>query len=336
MFDLQYFVNGLAYQRKIDAITAARGRVDSISGSIFNNKLYSVYDWKKEPKESIEELLRDRALQIREKYSYIRLMFSGGYDSYTVLKTFYDNNIHLDEVIVKMTGYQDDNLNSSAGLEYRMLTVPLMKHFEKLMPKTKFKLEHSNNSLFLDNYELFFERSGLHPYLRFPFDVDIFEKPHDNQKSIWLYGDLDPDISIIDNKICAVLWDTSNIELYTNSLTGISFFTHPDFPQLHAKQCHLMKNYFIQNNLLDKINDFNTKREIKNTTSRYHTNLHKLHDMGKAQGAIGGLGMKHKLTYQNLSDDYKKKWRNFFSYKILNSATIFQLQFGVKVFETEI
>ena len=50
---------------------------------------------------SLNELYRQRAQQLRDKYDYLILYFSGGADSYNVLRSFIDNGIKLDEVCVK-------------------------------------------------------------------------------------------------------------------------------------------------------------------------------------------------------------------------------------------
>lgn len=49
----------------------------------------------------LKELYKQRALQLREKYDYLILNYSGGSDSWTVLNTFLENNIKLDHVFVK-------------------------------------------------------------------------------------------------------------------------------------------------------------------------------------------------------------------------------------------
>jgi hypothetical protein len=64
----------------------------------FNDTVYGSYDWTHEPEESLSELYRQRAQQLREKYDYLVLWFSGGADSTNILNAFIDNNIKLDEV----------------------------------------------------------------------------------------------------------------------------------------------------------------------------------------------------------------------------------------------
>ena len=46
----------------------------------------------------ILELYKQRALQLRDKYDYLILAYSGGADSDNILKVFQQNNIYLDEV----------------------------------------------------------------------------------------------------------------------------------------------------------------------------------------------------------------------------------------------
>lgn len=49
----------------------------------------------------LDTLYKERAIQLREQYDYLILYFSGGADSYNILRTFLDNSIQLDEVCVK-------------------------------------------------------------------------------------------------------------------------------------------------------------------------------------------------------------------------------------------
>ena len=66
----------------------------------YYDKEFASSDWKTEPKKSLKELYKERAEQIRAKYAYLILAFSGGHDSTQVLETFYYNNIHIDEILL--------------------------------------------------------------------------------------------------------------------------------------------------------------------------------------------------------------------------------------------
>ena len=82
----------------------------------FNDTIYRSYKWDQEPKESLSELYRQRAQQIREQYDYVVLWFSGGADSTNILNAFIDNNIKLDEVAsyvnYEATGDRFNHLNA--------------------------------------------------------------------------------------------------------------------------------------------------------------------------------------------------------------------------------
>ena len=92
-----YRVGDLKFYSKLEAAHAHEKSGNRISWE-FNDAVYSSYDWKSEPTESLQELYRQRAQQIRDKYDYIVLWFSGGADSSNILNSFILNDIKLDEV----------------------------------------------------------------------------------------------------------------------------------------------------------------------------------------------------------------------------------------------
>jgi hypothetical protein len=61
--------------------------------------VFGAQDWSIEPAESLLDLYKKRARQLREKYDYVILAYSGGSDSTCVLHSFIDNDILPDEVI---------------------------------------------------------------------------------------------------------------------------------------------------------------------------------------------------------------------------------------------
>ena len=92
-----YQVGDLKFFSKLEA-AYAHERLGLPMRWNFNEAVYSSYDWKTEPTETLEELYRQRAQQIRDKYDYIVLWFSGGADSNNILNSFILNDIKIDEV----------------------------------------------------------------------------------------------------------------------------------------------------------------------------------------------------------------------------------------------
>jgi hypothetical protein len=64
----------------------------------FNEAVFSSYDWTVDPSESLPELYRQRAQQLRDEYDHLVLWYSGGADCNNVLNSFIDNDIKIDEV----------------------------------------------------------------------------------------------------------------------------------------------------------------------------------------------------------------------------------------------
>jgi len=115
---------------------------------VFNDNVYDSIDWRNPSNISLTELYRLRAQQLREKYNYLILSFSGGGDSTNILDSFILNNIHLDEVVVywprKRTANKyvpsvdTDPRNFSSEWDY--LIEPKLKWLESAAPRTKITL----------------------------------------------------------------------------------------------------------------------------------------------------------------------------------------------------
>lgn len=115
---------------------------------IFNDDVYEKYDWSKPIEESIESIYRRRALQLRETYDYIILHYSGGADSGNILKTFVDNNIFVDEIVLQVVEPDRKNLNdydrSARNLygEVEFVAIPEVQRIQNyLSPNTKIRIQ---------------------------------------------------------------------------------------------------------------------------------------------------------------------------------------------------
>ena len=127
-----YRVGNDKYYSKLEAIEA-HTRTGIHPHWDFNEAVYSAYDWTVEPKETLEELYRRRAQQIRDQYDYVVLWYSGGADSDNALHAFIDNDIKLDEV-VSYTNY------NATGDKFNFLNGEI---FNVAIPKIeKLKAEH--------------------------------------------------------------------------------------------------------------------------------------------------------------------------------------------------
>lgn len=110
-----YDVGGMRFNDKVQAL------LHSNATGIFpkfccNDEIYSCYNWAVEPIETLEALYLKRALEIRSSYDYLVLHFSGGADSANILETFINNNIPLEEILLRMPlKTVDKNINNTSA-----------------------------------------------------------------------------------------------------------------------------------------------------------------------------------------------------------------------------
>lgn len=108
---------------------------------------YMSLDWTKEPHGDLDFWYAERARQLRDKYDYLILSFSGGADSTNILNTFVNNKIHLDEVVCcypsdiisKLYDSFDANDKSPDNImfEYKMAAEPRLMELAKTNPEIK-------------------------------------------------------------------------------------------------------------------------------------------------------------------------------------------------------
>jgi len=94
-----YQVGNKIFNHKIRALQEAT-RTNQQVHWFFNTEVSSNMDWQTSSRIPLDQIYRLRAQQLREKYDYLVLFFSGGADSTNILQSFVNNGIKLDEVVV--------------------------------------------------------------------------------------------------------------------------------------------------------------------------------------------------------------------------------------------
>jgi hypothetical protein len=261
-----YRIGDLKFYSKLEAIEM-HSKTGHHPHWDFNESVFSSYDWTKEPAEPIAELYRRRAQQLRDSYDYIVLMFSGGADSTTVLRSFLDNDIKLDEAVSYMsydaTGDKDHFFNAEIfrvsipvaeqlktqypWLKHRIidLTELIVDYYDKNQNKFDWIYEmnmcFSPNSTSKESLPLKIKEWAdiIHSGKKFCV-LWAHDKPrimHENGKFLFKF------IDIIDN--AATVKSMSGQQPYTDEL----FYWTPDLPEILIKQGHLIKNYLSAPNV---------------------------------------------------------------------------------------
>jgi hypothetical protein len=259
-----YTVGDQKYHNKIQALIEA-----SKSGAHphwdFNEAKFSKYNWGIEPSQDIRSLYRQRAQQIRDQYDYIILNLSGGSDSATVLYSFINNGIFVDEVIVRHpeSGLKDlkattnTNIAENAYSEWEYAAKPLLAWLKNKSPATKITVHDYAKDLLDPDYDLdwvFVGRDYLHPGIikRYAYDLhehkNVYEK---NARVCVLFGIDKPRICIDKGAYWLYFLDiqantaVSEVKEFDN-ITTEYFYWSPDLPELVIKQCHMIANWFEQ------------------------------------------------------------------------------------------
>jgi len=69
---------------------------------MYHEDVFSNFSIEKLGKLPLDFYYKQRALQLRDNYDYLILNYSGGSDSHNILMTFINNNIHLDQITVRL------------------------------------------------------------------------------------------------------------------------------------------------------------------------------------------------------------------------------------------
>jgi len=254
-----YDQNGNKYSTKIDAVNSGQD-----TQLYFFDKEFDNVPWKIEPQESLKELYRIRAQQIRDEYSYVILAYSGGIDSTNILETFYYNNIKIDEILMVGSFAQDshygDDSNHNGELYYNAF--PLLK-----------KLELNNTKITVVDYSKLFEQninnfslskqntwekevsawySAHHWYWHDVFDTLNVKR---RKKVALIYGIDKPHLHNDENghftrftDLCILDYGTSTFFYDQNTkLQKVNFYWDPAAESIIRKQVHTISRFRKEN-----------------------------------------------------------------------------------------
>jgi hypothetical protein len=245
---------------------------------IFNDRVFQSYDWTVEPEETLDQLYDRRARQLREKYDYLIVSYSGGADSHNLLMAFVRQGLHVDELLINLfekAGKQfidfDPNNHSAknAGAEHYLQTLPRLKEIQPLIPKTKITLVDLSDFIFEfmesagDASWVLTKREGINPagITRFNYlHLAEVRKRFDKEKSICLIVGIEKPRTIIKNgQLMLMFIDRAanqitvaeHLREYTNT-TAEFFYWSPDCVPLMIKQGHIIKKYLSANPLMQQ------------------------------------------------------------------------------------
>lgn len=256
-----YKVNGQIYSNKFDAVMAAKETGAEVDWYFYDD-VFSKLDWTKEPSQTIDELYRIRAQQIRDRYDYIIVFCSGGADSNNVIRTFLKNNIHVDEVVglAPMSGLKNWNFDpknvheSNTISETKFALLPLLNEIATANSKIKVTINDFFEEMtnYNDDDWLYRDCGTIVTTLTSHF-TDVLKFPHVDKiiqqgKRVGLvYGTDKPVIKVTETGNLYIVFADYGVN-YLNMpkerenplVDRVLFYWTPDLPEIMVKQCHIV------------------------------------------------------------------------------------------------
>jgi hypothetical protein len=266
-----YKVENLEFDSKIQACIHATKINKNIKWH-FNDEIFSKYPWHIEPTESLDQLYDRRTRELREKYDYIILSYSGGADSHNILESFLRQGLHIDELLINTMSEGDskfmpiskENKSSQNAYpsEHVLQTIPRLKEIYNRSPNTKINVVDMTKFLFSffdshgDASWIESKREGLNPlnvtrynYLYF---IEVRKKFDKDKKIAIILGIEKPRTYIhsttnefyvrFNDRAVNIASVNDFVKDYPNS-TVEYFYWSPDAIDIICKQSHVIKRW---------------------------------------------------------------------------------------------
>ena len=237
----------------------------------FHNEVYSKLNWEQDFPISLNFIYQARARQLREKYEYLVLSFSGGSDSWTILKAFVDSNTHLDEVFVRWpvnATYKKYNIgiNNKENIvfEWELTILPMLNKYKDLLPHTKFTIHDWSDSILtteLTDDDWLTVNDYMNPGVFFKINAmgdGELDAMIAGKKTAHIYGADKPQIWYKNDKVYCYFLDKfahgragsrhgNSQHLTSVNRTSELFYWTPDFPELVLAQSREIFRYLQSN-----------------------------------------------------------------------------------------
>lgn len=260
-----YTCNGMDFESKIHALQHSTTTHQSVEWH-FNRWEFDQHNWAIEPPETLDQLYQRRARQIREQYDYVIVSFSGGSDSWNIMRAFMDQGLLVDEIVsnwaldasskyIVLDSKQHDSWNNVA--EYHLNCVERIKEIQSRSPATKITVNDTSQALidtFLTADDASWtatKREVLNPTGATNYNYKYFSdvrKQFDRDKKIAIVlGQDKPKLIIKDNQLFLYFTDkTTNLTSvqehlaeYPNCHT-LFFYWSPESCDMLTKQAHVI------------------------------------------------------------------------------------------------
>jgi hypothetical protein len=350
-----YTVNGQIFSDKLSAILEAQKTAAKITW-YFNNDTFNKFDWQTEPSLSLDQYYKIRAQQIRDRFDYVIIMCSGGADSTNVLRSFLDNNVHVDEIVsgAPMSGLKDWNFNatdlsaSNTISETKFALFPLLNDVATNYPQVKITindwfedvLEYKTDEWLYKSGDWISPTSACDRSLdKFKHLVDLAEQGkriavvYGIDKPLLRFGkDGSVNIRIFDNAV-SIARQPFKVDYPT--VERVLFYYTPELPEMMIKQAHTVARFIHRKenkHIIGYVNELQYPT-MKPLTPRDIGNLGPTDTLPKGEYQRAIIPVLYSTMYNNSFKDVfqcKKAWGKFMSEQ---HGWFYQLHKDTKVYE---
>jgi hypothetical protein len=268
-----YWVGDVPFECKVSALNYASATNQQVSWDYYDS-VFSSKDWSIPVEQTLAELYKQRAQQLRDNHEYLSLCFSGGADSTNVLHSFVDNGIFLDEIVMfrpsLFTASNTDKSSENIWSEIDYVAIPHLKNYIDA-GKTSVRIIDLNEIVkeFVYNKEAVDSLRGL----KYISATNILKNATFSRDHAWnarllsgkpichIIGMDKPVVSYDAGMYYFQFMDGSGLGNIATGTSGIvemqsmqtlkPFYWSPDLPELLIKQCQTVKaastmNIFMQ------------------------------------------------------------------------------------------
>jgi hypothetical protein len=294
-----YKVGKVEFDSKVMACVFAQ-KVNKPVEWVYDAKaVFDKYDWTVEPMFSLDFYYDKRAREIREKYDYVVITYSGGADSHNMLLSFMRQGLRVDEILVSHISELSDKRAESLAdsqdptnivSEHKLNVIPKLRELRIQLPETKFSVIDMSDRV-LDfvssksEEDWIYQHKDVSPIwnvTRDWFHISDFKKTLDTGKRVAIVmGSDKPRISIKDGNVYTAFADTGLLigtpdsfeHDYTNTTTEYFYWDKTAVDML-CKQAHMVKREIELNPQLQKLWDMKIIGENYGDVYRtYHERL---------------------------------------------------------------
>ena len=229
----------------------------------FNNDDYGQINWRQRLGLDLRSIYKLRAQQLRSKYKYLILAWSGGGDSTQMLESFLQNNIHIDEVVIiwpvsrtkgKYRAVADTRSNNMIS-EWDFSIKPKLDEILGRYPNLKITIADVFSDMsvkeYADDTVLITEKHSFASIQRFrALDAILEKRIEQYQDVVTVLGVGPAEMFIYDNWLAVQFIDVATNPGSKSDYTlkgwhrNIEFFYWtPDFPEIPREQAHAMMDH---------------------------------------------------------------------------------------------